>query len=112
MRYYHREKTNMEEKTKFEIEKEKKEKKAIEMENKILRVVLPVVGAASFIIGLLGFILTVTSGQVGIIIFFVIMFLLGLLGALYGALLIIRIKRPDFLKRKQPEEVQDEVLPD
>ena len=40
----------MEEKTKFQIEQEKKEKRAIEMENKILRIVFPVVGIAAFII--------------------------------------------------------------
>ena len=102
----------MEEKTKYQIEKERKEKRAIEMENKILRIVFPVVGIAAFIIGLLGFILTVGSNQPGITVFFVILFLLGLVGVLYGVLLLIRIKKPNFLMRKKPEEVEDEVLPD
>ena len=102
----------MEEKTKFQIEQEKKEKRAIEMENKILRIVFPVVGIAAFIIGLLGFILTVTSNQQCVTVFFVILFLLGLCGVLYGVLLLIRIKKPNFLVRKKPEENEDEVLPD
>ncbi|MBO6262468.1 MAG: hypothetical protein J6N95_07700 [Bacilli bacterium] len=102
----------MEEKTKYQIEKEKAEKRAIEKENKILRIVFPVVGVAAFIIGLLGFILTVNAGKPGMTVFFIIMTLLGLVGVLYGVLLLVRIKKPDFLKKKKPEEVQDEVLPD
>lgn len=102
----------MEEKTKFQIEKEKKEKRAIEMENKILRIVFPVVGIAAFIIGLLGFILTINSGKPGLTVFFIILFLLGLVGVLYGVLLLIRIKKPNFLVRKKLEESEDEVLPD
>ena len=93
----------MEEKTKYQIEKEKAEKRAIEKENKILRIVFPVVGVAAVIIGLLGFILTVNAGKPGMTVFFIIMTLLGLVGVLYGVLLLVRIKKPDFLKKKKPE---------
>ena len=40
-------------------EKEIKEQKAVERENKLLRFLLPIVGAVAFLLGLLGFILTI-----------------------------------------------------
>ena len=91
------------------IDEEIKEKKIIEKEDKILNFLYPIVGALAFVIGLLGFILTINSGHIAIIIFFIVLFLLGLLGVLYGVLLIIRKKKPDFLKRKKVEK-EDIVL--
>ena len=90
-------------------EKEIKEQKAVERENKILRFLLPIVGAIAFILGLLGFILTVGQGNVGVTVFYIILFVFGLVGVLYGVLLIIRRKKPDFLKIKKVEK-EDTIL--
>ena len=94
------------------LDKEQKEQRAIYIENKILSFLLPITGVAAFILGLVGFILTLNAGQVGITIFYIILTLLGLVGSLYGALLIIRLKKPDFLKRKKKDEVEDSILQD
>lgn len=85
-------------------EKDIKEQKAIEKENRLLRFLLPIVGAIAFVLGLLGFILTVSEGNPGITVFYIILFLAGLLGVLYGVLLIIRKKKPNFLKRQKVEK--------
>lgn len=99
------EKTNKQELS----EKEIKEQKAIERENKLLRFLLPIVGAIAFLLGLLGFILTVGQGKPGITVFYIILFVFGLVGVLYGVLLIIRKKKPDFLKIKKVEK-EDTIL--
>ena len=101
----------MEEKTKYQIEKEKAEKRAIERENFFLRILLPSVGLIAFIVGLLGFILTLGQGNTGATVFYAIKFAIGFIGVLYGVVVLIRIKKPDFLKKKVVEQ-QDEVLPD
>ena len=88
-------------------EKEIKEQK--ERENKLLRFLLPIVGAVAFLLGLLGFILTVGQGNVGVTVFYIILFIFGLVGVLYGVLLIIRKKKPDFLKIKKVEK-EDTIL--
>ena len=90
-------------------EKEIKEQKAVERENKLLRFLLPIVGAVAFLLGLLGFILTVGQGNVGVTVFYIILFVFGLVGVLYGVLLIIRKKKPDFLKIKKVEK-EDTIL--
>jgi len=94
------------------LDKEKKEQRAIYIENKILSFLLPITGVAAFILGLVGFILTLNAGQVGITIFYIILTLLGLAGSLYGVLLLVRLKKPDFLKMKKKEEVEDSILQD
>jgi len=94
------------------LDKEKKEQRAIYIENKILSFLLPITGVAAFILGLVGFILTLNAGQVGITIFYIILTLLGLVGSLYGVLLLVRLKKPDFLKMKKKEEVEDSILQD
>ena len=94
------------------LDKEQKEQRAIYIENKILSFLLPITGVAAFILGLVGFILTLNAGQVGITIFYIILTLLGLVGSLYGVLLLVRLKKPDFLKRKKKEEVEDSILQD
>ncbi len=99
------EKTNKQELS----EKEIKEQKAVERENKLLRFLLPIVGAIAFLLGLLGFILTVGQGNVGVTVFYIILFIFGLVGVLYGVLLIIRKKKPDFLKIKKVEK-EDTIL--
>ena len=90
-------------------EKEIKEQKAVERENKLLRFLLPIVGAVAFLLGLLGFILTIGQGNVGVTVFYIILFIFGLVGVLYGVLLIIRKKKPDFLKIKKVEK-EDTIL--
>ena len=90
-------------------EKEIKEQKAIERENKLLRFLLPVVGAIAFILGLLGFILTLGQGNTGVTVFYIILFVFGLAGVLYGVVLLIRKKKPDFLKIKKVEK-EDTLL--
>ena len=90
-------------------EKEIKEQKAIERENKLLKFLLPIVGTIAFLLGLLGFILTVGQGNVGVTVFYIILFVFGLVGVLYGVLLIIRKKKPDFLKIKKVEK-EDTIL--
>ena len=94
------------------LDKEQKEQKAIYIENKILSFLLPITGVIALILGLMGLILTASAGQVGITAFYIILLALGLAGTLYGALLIIRLKKPDFLKRKKKEEVEDSILQD
>ncbi len=94
------------------LDNEQKEQRAIYLENKILSFLLPITSVIALILGLLGFILTLPAGQAGITVFYIILFILGLAGSLYGALLIVRLKKPDFLKRKKKEEVEDSVLQD
>ena len=101
----------MEEKTKYQIEKEKAEKRAIEKENKILSIVLPVVGVIAFIVGLLGAILTLNQNKMPITIVYIVLAVLGFFGVLDCIVGLIRIKKPDFLKKKVVEQ-EDEVLPD
>lgn len=102
----------MEEKTKKQIAKEKAEQKAIEKENKILSIALPVVGIICLIFSVLGLILTLKDNQIGITVTYGVFIGLGLLANIYGVILLIRLKKPDFLKKKKVEEVEDEVLAD
>ena len=97
----------MNEKTKKELDQEQKEQRAIYIENKILSFLLPITGAAALMLGLVGFIFTINAGRPGITVFYIILTLLGLAGSLYGVLLLVRLKKPDFLKRKKKEEVDD-----
>lgn len=94
-----------------ELAKARAEEEAVRKENKLLSFLLPIVGAFAFILGLVGFILTINSGLIGVTIFYAILFAVGLLGILYGVLLIIRTKKPDFLKKKKETE-EDTVLAD
>ena len=94
------------------LDKEQKEQRAIYIENKILSFLLPITSVIALILGLVGLILTLPAGQTGITVFYIILLVLGLVGSLYGALLIIRLKKPDFLKKKKKEEVEDSILQD
>ena len=76
---------------------EQKEKEAIALENKMLSILLPTVGAIAFIIGLVGFILTVNE-KVGAAVFLMIIAVLGLGGIGYGIFLIIKAQRNKFRK--------------
>ena len=97
---------------KKELDKEQKEQRAIYIENKILSFLLPITGVIALILGLMGLILTASAGQVGITIFYIVLLVAGLAGTLYGVLLIVRLKKPDFLKRKKKEEAEDSILQD
>ena len=94
------------------LDKEQKEQRAIYIENKIFSFLLPITSVIALILGLVGLILTLPAGQTGITVFYIILLVLGLVGSLYGALLIIRLKKPDFLKKKKKEEVEDSILQD
>ena len=78
---------------------EQKEKKDIEWENNVLKVLLPSVGCAAFIIGLVGFILTI-GYNVGIAIFLLILCLIGSGGVAYGVFLIIKIRKNKYRKHE------------
>ena len=92
----------MENKKKSKLTPEQKEKQEIEMENKILKILLPSVGGVALIIGLVGFILTISS-NVGLAIFLLIVAILGLGGIAYGVYHLIMKKRKKLHK--------DEVVP-
>lgn len=94
------------------LDKERKEQRAIYIENKILSYLLPITSVIALILGLVGLILTLPAGQTGITIFYIILLVLGLVGSLYGVLLLVRLKKPDFLKMKKKEEVEDSILQD
>ena len=94
------------------LDKEQKEQRAIFIENKILSFLLPITGVAALILGIMGFALTLNAGQVGITVFYIVLSLIGLAGSLYGAILLVRLKNPNFLKRKRKEEVEDTILQD
>ena len=96
---------------KKELEKEEKERLAIARENRLLNFVLPITGVIAFILGVVGFILTLNSGQTSVMVFYIVLLALGLLGCLYGVVLLIRKKKPNFLKREK-KEAEDSVLPD
>ena len=96
----------MVEKEKKELLDDKADKRAIERERKILSVLLPTLGVISFILGVVGAILTATGNPIetGTLVFYVILTVLGVLGILYGVVVIIRKKNPDFLRKKKEEE--------
>ena len=82
----------------FENE-EQKEKEAIELENKILAFLLPAVGGIAFIIGLVGFILTITE-KVGPALFLLFLALLGAGGIAYGAVVWLKAYKNRFRKKE------------
>lgn len=98
-----------EEKAKKELITEKADKEAAEKERKILNVLIPILGFVSFILGLTGTILTATNttpidNQVAILIVYIILTIFGVAGILYFVLVMIRRKKPDFLRKKKEEE--------
>lgn len=78
---------------------EQQEKQAIELENKILKILLPVVGGIAFILGLVGFILTI-SINTGVAIFLLILALLGAGGIAYGVYLLVMKHKRKFRKEE------------
>ncbi len=91
----------MEKEEKNKLTPEQQEKKDIELENKILSILLPSVGLTAFIIGLVGFILTIGSPNgVGIAIFLLILALLGAGGIAYGVLAFLKARRKKYRKEE------------
>lgn len=87
---------------------EEKEKQAIEFENKLLAILLPSVGLAAFIIGLVGTILVIPY-NVGVGIFLIILTLLGAGGIAYGVLVFLKKRFAKFHKKdhepsKEPDK--------
>ena len=96
----------MEKKKNSNLTPEQQEKLEIEKENKILKVLMPAVGGAAFILGLVGFILTVTV-NVAIAIFLLIVAILGAGGIAYGVYHLILKQR----KKLHKEEVVPSETP-
>ncbi len=96
----------MEKKKNSNLTPEQQEKLEIEKENKILKVLMPAVGGAAFILGLVGFILTITV-NVAIAIFLLIVAILGAGGIAYGGYHLILKQR----KKLHKEEVVPSETP-
>lgn len=98
----------MEKKKNSNLTPEQQEKLEIEKENKILAVLMPAVGGAAFILGLVGFILTITV-NVAIAIFLLIVAILGAGGIAYGVYHLILKKRKKLHKEEAvPSETPNE----
>ena len=86
---------------------EEKEKAAIELENKILAILLPSVGLAAFIIGLIGTILVIST-NVGAGVFLIILTLLGAGGIAYGVFVFLKKRFFKFHKKEhEPSKEPD-----
>ena len=79
---------------------EQKEKKEIEMENKLIDIILPSTGLAAFIVGLVGFILAI-SKNAGAAIFLLILALLGAGGIVYGVFAFLRWRKQRYFKEEE-----------
>lgn len=99
----------VEKKKKSNLTPEQEEKQAIEMENKILAVLMPAVGGVAFILGLVGFILTITAEtpNVPIAVFLLLVAILGAGGIAYGVYHLILKQR----KKLHKEEVVPSETP-
>lgn len=86
-------------KQQVELTPEEQELKAIEWENKVLRVLLPGVGSIAFIIGLVGFIITVSSNA-GVAVFLLIVAILGIGGIAYGVYHLVMKKKRKLRKKE------------
>ena len=82
------------------VSAEQKEKKEIEMENKLIDIILPSTSLAAFLIGLVGFILSV-SVNVGAAIFLLILALLGGGGIAYGVLNFLKWRNKKYYKEEE-----------
>lgn len=82
---------------------EEKEKARIEWENKVLAILMPVVGLLCFVFGLLGAIL-VMKDNIGVAVFLIIVAVLGVGGIAYGVLAFLKKLQK---KNKKPEKEPD-----
>ena len=87
-------------KKEVKVSDEQKEKKQIEFENKMIDILLPSVGLVAFILGLVGFILTI-GHNVGVGIFLLFLCLLGGGGIDYGVLKYLKWKKAKYFKPEQ-----------
>ena len=100
----------MEKKKNSNLTPEEQEKKDIELENNILKILLPSFGATAFILGLVGFILTIAvNPDVGI--FLLIIAILGLGGIAYGVYHLIlkqrnKLRKEEYIPSDKPNEKQ------
>ena len=98
----------MEKNKKANLTPEQEEKKEIEIENNILKYLLPSVGLTAVIIGTVGFILTL-SVNIGVAIFLLIIAILGLGGIAYGVYhLFLRKWRKIHKEEVVPSETPNE----
>ena len=89
----------------IQFEKKLKEQKDIAFENKLLAYLMPGVGLIAFAVGLTGFILVAPSGNIPIMMFLVILFVLGIGGMVYGVIQLIKKIRKSHVKEdKEPDE--------
>ena len=91
----------MEKKQNSSLTPEQKEKRDIELENKILSILLPSVGLIALIVGLVGFFLTIGQPNgTGGAIFLLILALLGAGGIVYGVLAFLKARRNKYRKEE------------
>ena len=86
------------------------EQLAIAKENKFLSILLPVVGIIAMALGIPGFVLTLGQGNNGVTVFYMILAVLGVGLLVIGILMIIKLKNPNFMKKK--EKVEEDIIPD
>ena len=89
----------MENKKENKLTPEEQEKKDIEWENKVLAILMPSVGAAALIIGVIGFILTI-SRNTGIAVFLLIVGILGAAGVAYGVVQLLKRRKKKYHKEE------------
>ena len=97
----------MENKKSNKLTNEQKEKKQIEFENKLIDILLPTVGLVAFILGLIGFILTI-GNNVGVGIFLLFLCLLGAGGIAYGVIKFLKWRKNKFMKPEQEPQPEPE----
>lgn len=84
-------------KKEVKVSDEQKEKKQIEFENKMIDILLPSVGLVAFVLGLVGFILTI-GHNVGVGLFLLFLCLLGGGGIAYGVLKYLKWRKAKYFK--------------
>ena len=89
----------MENRKQEKLTPEEQEKRDIEWENKVLAILLPSVGGIALLIGVLGFILTISENS-GIAVFLLIVGILGALGVVYGILQLLKKRNKKYHKEE------------
>ena len=89
----------METKKQVKLTPEEQEKKDIEWENKVLAILLPLVGGIALIMGVLGCILTI-SENTGIAVFLLIVAVLGAFGVAYGVVQLFKKRNKKYHKEE------------
>lgn len=89
----------MENKKKSNLTPEQQEKKDIEWENKMLKILMPSVGGIAFVFGLIGFILTIKANA-AVAVFLLIAAILGVGGIAYGVYHLILKQKNKLIKEE------------